>query len=628
MSFSFDKFLRPLTSTDRNIKIYEDNGILKYTINPFHIKNMNVLNNTMRINLDSDRSIVMVFSTNNEAKISLKRLQEEHIDVLTEKVPFIIDKDILNYVTANIQKGPTGSNGRIFTGTSSTYLAIPASGSFVQITTQKDLAFVPGQTIVVYKDFPTNYYVADYLDEPYYEYSDPVYMIGDVDTYNPTTGQLAFVANICQPTGATSSFWYINLTGQRGQDGTSGTSGASAYQTWIDVNGLNPNVFDEQDFLDTLKGEKGNDGLEGIAGVNGSSGTSGTSGASGASAYQTWIDVNGLNPNVFDEQDFLDTLKGEKGEDGLEGLSGPQGPTGSMPSPGNGLILTGTTMSIGGTLSETLSIRGEYNDLILSGLDNISMTSSVFDVVSDLISLDSDDTQILAINDITISAAGQLALTGDSGLVVIGNTQGLVYQSDYSTGFVANSLVSKKYVDDSLSVGTSGSNGSSGTSGTSGQSGTSGTSGQSGTSGTTPTTDWTLSGSLTVSGTSSLSGHTILSEISETINVTPGATASTVVYDFSTGAIWYHETISTDYTAYFINMPVDNNRAITTTIMINQGPTGYSPTIVRIDGVTQSVKWSGGTYSVSTNKVDVVGFTFIRTGSVWAQVFGQISSFS
>ena len=62
--------------------------------------------------------------------------------------------------------------------------------------------------------------------------------------------------------------------------------------------------------------------------------------------------------------------------------------------------------------------------------------------------------------------------------------------------------------------------------------------------------------------------------------------------------------------------------------MINQGPTGYSPTIVRIDGVTQSVKWSGGTYSVSTNKVDVVGFTFIRTGSVWDQVFGQISSFS
>jgi hypothetical protein len=791
MSFSFDKFLRPITATDRNIKIYEDNGILKYTINPFHIKNTNVLNNTMRINLDSDRSIVMVFSTNNEAKISLKLLQDQ-MDVLTEKVPFIIDKDVLNYVTANIKIGPTGSNGKTFTGTSSTYLTIPNSGYLVQLTTQKDLAFVPGQTIVVYKDFPTNYYVADYLDEPYYDYSDPVYMVGDVDTYNPVTGNLAFVANVCQPVGATSSFWYINLTGQKGKDGTSGTSGASAYQTWLDVGGLDPLAFSEEDFLDSLKGEKGEQGFEGLAGVNGTDGTSGTS---GASAYQTWLDVGGLDPLAFSEQEFLDSLKGEKGEQGFEGLQGERGATGSFDI-GNGLILVGNTMSVGGTLYETLSLNGGYNDFIVSGFDNISVTSSVFDVVSNIISLDSDDTQILAINDITISAAGQLALTGDSGLVVIGNTQGLVYQSDYSLGFVTHSLVSKKYVDDFISIGTSGTSGIDGTSGTTGTSGTSGTSGidgtsgtsgidgtsgtsgvdgtsgtsgisgvdgatslrwtlennlgatpsasgkftvgynanmisiillkfaynslnvvsegfwntiansilignsvylqvtraneqnytalykvnnvfwsgaayeigvdtpavygngqwwndneysvsfsiagangtsgtsgtsgasgTSGTSGTTPTTDWSLSGSLTVSGTASLEGHTILSEISEIINVTPGATASTVIYDFNTGAIWYHATASTNYTANFTNMPLDNNRVITTTIMISQGLTGYAPTAVQIGGTASPIKWANGTYSVSSNKVDIVGFTFVRSGNVWSQVFGQISSF-
>ena len=535
-------------------------------------------------------------------------------------------------------------------------------------------------------------------------------------------------------------------------------------------------------------------------------------------------------------------------------------------------------MSVGGTLYETLGMNGANNDLIATGFDNISMTSSVFDVVSDFISLDSDDTQILAINDITISAAGQLALTGDSGLVVIGNTQGLVYQSDYSTGFVANSLVSKKYVDDSISIGAGvgntsvwiveesttpgfityaftpninpdtiqidinaideygndqtnmlkalsayvvtglptvfsvttgngdnisfnvgtvstpnagrfliesssvinsdtligptssvvsysikGNSGTSGTSGTSGingvdgaaslrwtlennigtdpsgsgkftvgynanmisiillkfaynslnvasegfwntiansilignsvylqvtrandinytalykvnsvywsgtayeigvdtpavyangqwwydneysvsfsiagnngtsgidgTSGTSGIDGTSGTSGTTPTTDWSLSGSLTVSGTASLEGHTILSEISEIINVTPGATASTVIYDFNTGAIWYHATASTNYTANFTNMPLDNNRVITTTIMISQGLTGYAPTAVQIGGTASPIKWANGTYSVSSNKVDIVGFTFVRSGNVWSQVFGQISSF-
>ena len=1056
MSFSFDKFLRPLTSTDRNIKIYEDNGILKYTINPFHIKNINVLNNTMRINLDSDRSIAMVFSTNNEAKISLKKLQEEHIDVLTEKVPFMIDKDILNYVTANIKIGPTGSNGtsglsKIYTGTSSNYLTIPAYGSLVQLYTQTDLGFVPGQTIVVYKDFPENNYVEGDAFGPYYADSDPVYMIGDIDTYNPSTGQLAFIANICQPTGATSSFWYINLTGQRGQDGTSGTSGTSghdglsAFEVWIAAGSPNtPGVIGEEiynDFLYAIRGPEGvqgGPGPEGTSGTSGIDGTSGTSGISGLSAYELWIEAGEPNtPGVIGEptfENFLYAIQGPEGPQGGPGQDGAEGPKGATGSSfdigfGNGLLLVGNTMSIGGTLYETLGMNGANNDLIATGFDNISMTSSVFDVVSDFISLDSDDTQILAINDITISAAGQLALTGDSTLVVTGNNQGLVYQSDYSTGFVDNSLVSKKYVDDnipsgatgstgkgsssvwnaseepqfpgnfwvvepqpspttaavqinaidldgndqsdmfttlsglivtgiptifiitngepSLSIllsscaylgsgiwlisgeiitndtlggpgdyvvsysikgnsgtsGTSGVDGTSGTSGlsgidgasslrwimedapgvdpsgnglftvspsanlvnttlfkfslnslnvagsqgfwdtignsisigksaylqvtqvdnpttialykvsnvfwngsyeisvdapavygngnfeaskeysvsfsitgangtsgvngaegpqgqssnlfyykgstastlinynpgagfiswvggagqtgstslnvhmieedgtdidvflaliikgqeiiiqdrdvsgsyqkwvvsgttsffldtywnipvtyvnsggagtsnfsdneplflgifnasgtsgtsgvngTSGTSGTTGTSGTSGTSGTTPTTDWTLSGSLTVSGTSSLSGHTILSEISETINVTPGATASTVVYDFSTGAIWYHATASTNYTANFTNLPTDNNRVITATIMISQGVTPYIPTAVQIGGASQVIKWAGGTASGTANKLDIVGFTFVSAGSVWAQVLGQISYF-
>ena len=112
------------------------------------------------------------------------------------------------------------------------------------------------------------------------------------------------------------------------------------------------------------------------------------------------------------------------------------------------------------------------------------------------------------------------------------------------------------------------------------------------------------------------------------VNSTPGATATSVIYDFTTGSIWYHATASTNYSANFTNIPTTNNRAITATIIISQGATGYSPTSVRIDGVTQSVRWSSGTYSVSTNKVDVVGFTFLRSGNAWAQIFGQISSFS
>ena len=181
--------------------------------------------------------------------------------------------------------------------------------------------------------------------------------------------------------------------------------------------------------------------------------------------------------------------------------------------------------------------------------------------------------------------------------------------------------------------GTSGSSGIDGTSGTSGSSGTSGTSGidgtsgSSGSSGQTPTNDWTLTGGLTVGGTSSLNGLTVLQEVSEVINSTPGATASIVVYDFSTGSNWYHSSATTNYTANFTNVPTDNNRAITTTIIINQGSTAYIPTTLQISGSSQVIKWAGGTASGTANQVDIVGFTFIRSGGVWAQVLGQINTF-
>jgi hypothetical protein len=112
------------------------------------------------------------------------------------------------------------------------------------------------------------------------------------------------------------------------------------------------------------------------------------------------------------------------------------------------------------------------------------------------------------------------------------------------------------------------------------------------------------------------------------VSTSPGATAPTVVYDFTQGSIFYHGTASNNYTANFINVPTTNNRTVTVTIMIAQGSIGYSPIAVRIEGTPQSIKWMGGTYSVSTNKLDVVGFTFLRTGNAWTQVLGQISSFS
>ena len=136
-----------------------------------------------------------------------------------------------------------------------------------------------------------------------------------------------------------------------------------------------------------------------------------------------------------------------------------------------------------------------------------------------------------------------------------------------------------------------------------------------------------MSESLTVSGTASFNGLTVLQEVTEVINSTPGATSSTVVYDFSTGSNWYHSSINTNYTANFTNIPTTNNRAITATIVMSQSSTAYMPTVVQIDGSSQQIRWAGGTASGTINQVDIVGFTFIRSGGVWAQVLGQINTF-
>lgn len=81
MSYSYDKFLRPITSSDKNINIIDDSNDVNYTIVPSYINNISISNNIIKINLKSQRVISIQFSTVNEAKIALIRLKEQ-IDIL------------------------------------------------------------------------------------------------------------------------------------------------------------------------------------------------------------------------------------------------------------------------------------------------------------------------------------------------------------------------------------------------------------------------------------------------------------------------------------------------------------------------------------------------------------------
>jgi hypothetical protein len=213
MSYSYDKFLRPITESDKSIKILDNTNDIKYTIDPFVITNVAAINNILRISLRSLKVILLNFSTKNEAKIALTRLQQQ-IDTLTTKVPILIDKDIKNYIQNQIDKigiivGPTGPQGATgsadrYAATSSTTFETPVVGEVIDLVTQTDLAYSTAQNVVIYSDLP-NLYNSDYE-------TDGSYFIGQIDYYDTQTGDMSLVTTFSSGSG-TYSFWYLNLSG-------------------------------------------------------------------------------------------------------------------------------------------------------------------------------------------------------------------------------------------------------------------------------------------------------------------------------------------------------------------------------------------------------------------------------
>ena len=97
MIFSYNTFLRPVTSSDTNIQVFDTKGIVVYTINPFSIGTTRVSNNILEVSFKSGKLISIPFSSQNEAKVALSLLQS-NIDVLLTKTPALIDIQIKSYI--------------------------------------------------------------------------------------------------------------------------------------------------------------------------------------------------------------------------------------------------------------------------------------------------------------------------------------------------------------------------------------------------------------------------------------------------------------------------------------------------------------------------------------------------
>jgi hypothetical protein len=121
-------------------------------------------------------------------------------------------------------------------------------------------------------------------------------------------------------------------------------------------------------------------------------------------------------------------------------------------------------------------------------------------------------------------------------------------------------------------------------------------------------------------------GTTTLQQSTEVLNTKTTATG-TVTHDFSTGAIFYHSSISASFTANFTNVPETNNRTIVISLILAQGATPFIPNAVQIGGVAQTIKWQDNTVPTgNASKVDIASFSLIRTGSAWT-VLGGLSTY-
>ena len=135
-----------------------------------------------------------------------------------------------------------------------------------------------------------------------------------------------------------------------------------------------------------------------------------------------------------------------------------------------------------------------------------------------------------------------------------------------------------------------------------------------------------VSGNLNIGSGLGVSGLTSLTYTSEKLSTKSSATG-VVTHDLTTGSIFYHSSISNNFTANITNVPDTNDRAIGVTLVLSQGVTAYMATALQIDGNAQTIKWVNNSVpSGAANKVDVVGFSLIRTGSTWT-VLGQYSTY-
>ena len=109
----------------------------------------------------------------------------------------------------------------------------------------------------------------------------------------------------------------------------------------------------------------------------------------------------------------------------------------------------------------------------------------------------------------------------------------------------------------------------------------------------------------------------------------PTIVSNAVTLDYSQSAIFYFTGITANFAANFINVPTTANYINTVTLVIVQGGTVYLPSSIKINTVTQTIKWQNATAATgAANRVNLLSLSFIETATSTWTVLGSITSYA
>ena len=129
-----------------------------------------------------------------------------------------------------------------------------------------------------------------------------------------------------------------------------------------------------------------------------------------------------------------------------------------------------------------------------------------------------------------------------------------------------------------------------------------------------------------------------LSAVNEKINIDSSAFSANIVIPCDTGAgtVYYKTaTVNThfDVSPTMVNGPIDDLLAVgeikTITAIITMGASPYNFAAFRINGVSQTIKWAGGSApTLAQNALNIFTFSIIKTAASTYTVLGTMTKFA